>query len=266
MKTLLATIVLCLLSFFSIAQNDSVINLHEVKIFSSKLSTYNSGLKQYSFDSTLLKTYQQLSLSDLLNENSAIFLKNYGSGELATISLRGGSVYHTAVLWNGFSISNPMLGLADLSCGKNFFFDDVNIQYGGTSSLWGSGAVSGSIHLNNIPSFNSGLKIACGIQSGSFNKLVENFSINFGTKNYSTTLKFYNERNENNFQFYNGNTKLREEQIYSHINQNAEVPVSTGQVVLCSADGTFCVTPGEWQEVKVTHGVTLVYHLDQTAG
>ena len=200
------------------AQKDTTINLNEVKISSSKL-IFTSGLKQYSIDSVLLIKYQHLSLSDLLNENSAIYLKNYGSGELSTISLRGGSAYHTNVLWNGFSLASPMHGLTDLSLENNFFFDDITIQYGGASSIWGSGAVSGSIHLNNTPSFNSGLKITTGFTVGSFSNFSEFAGITWGNNNYAGSLKFFNKNDKNNFIYLDENTKSKEEQIHARIKQ-----------------------------------------------
>ncbi len=67
---------------------------------------------------------------------------------------------HTAILWNGFNIQNAMLGQTDLSLLPAVFFDEVEIEYGGSSAVWGSGAVAGSIHLNNRAGFGRGLKTA----------------------------------------------------------------------------------------------------------
>ena len=130
LKPLLSFLYFFLLLNASKAQNDTTIHLNEVVISSSKLP-FSSGLKEYPIDSSLIANYQNLSLADLLNECSALNLKNYGSGELSTLSLRGGSSYHTAVLWNGFSLANPLHGLTDLTLENNFFFDDITLQYGG---------------------------------------------------------------------------------------------------------------------------------------
>lgn len=51
--------------------------------------------------------------------------------------------------------------------------------------------------------------------------------------------------------------------IFTCINPGSNFHVSTGRVVRCSEDGTYRATPGEWQEIKSTRGVTLVYHPDQ---
>ncbi len=158
-------------------------------------------------------------MSDLLNDNSAAYLKNYGPGELSIISLRGGSAYHTTILWNGFSLANPMHGLTDLSLEKNFLFDNINIEYGGTSAVWGSGAVSGSVLLNNKPSFNSGLKIITGITAGSFSNYSQFGGIIWGTNKYSGTLKFFNQSDANNFNYYDENIKSTTKQVHAKINQ-----------------------------------------------
>lgn len=219
MKTLLYIFFFILLLINnSSAQNDSIFHLHEVIISSSKLP-FSSGLKEYSIDSSLLINYNDLSLSELLNECSALNLKNYGSGELSTLSFRGGSSYHTAFLWNGFSIASPLHGLTDLSLENNFYFDNITLQYGGASSIWGSGAVSGSIHLINTANFNRGLKIKSGFTYGSFSDYTEFTGISWGNNNYSGSLKFFNKNDGNDFTYYNENTLSKEKQVNAQINQ-----------------------------------------------
>ena len=219
LKLLLSFFYFFLLTNASKAQKDTTIHLNEVVISSSKLP-YSSGLKEYSIDSSLLANFQNLSLADLLNECSALNLKNYGSGELSTLNLRGGSSYHTAILWNGFSLASPLHGLTDLTLENNFFFDDITLQYGGASSIWGSGAVSGSVHLNNKPNFNSGLKINSGFTYGSYSDYTESMGISWGNNYYSGSLKFFNKNNENDFTYYNENTQSREKQINAQVKQN----------------------------------------------
>ena len=202
------------------AQSDTAITLHDLNIAASGLSTYNSGLKKQAFDSTLYASYCNLSLTELINENSAIALKQYGHGGLSTLSLRGGSAYHTAVLWNGFSLASPLNGLTDLSLLKNFFFDDVSIVYGGSSALWGSGAVSGTVHLNSLPLFENGLKISSGIRVGSFSSLNEFIRIEMGFKKYSFVIKAFNLNDKNDFTYYNGISKNKIHQLNSSIKEN----------------------------------------------
>ena len=73
----------------------------------------------------------------------------------------------------------------------NFLFEEVNLQYGGTSTLGGSGAVSGVLQLNNKSDFNSGIHVYKGISANTFSTYGEQFSISIGLKNYYSVLKFY---------------------------------------------------------------------------
>jgi len=74
-------------------------------------------------------------------------------GSIATSAIRGASAGHTVVVWNGLALQSPMLGLLDLSMLPSGLVDEVSIQYGGQSTLWGSGAIGGVIHLNNQAKF-----------------------------------------------------------------------------------------------------------------
>ena len=214
---LLAFITIILLS--TKAQNDTAILLREIQVSSSKL-TFHIGLKEGSVDSSLLIIYQQHSLSELLNDNSSINLKNYGSGGLSTMSLRGGSAYQTIVLWNGFSLASPLHGLTDLLLENIFLFNSISIQYGSTTALWGSGAISGTIHLNESSDFNSGLKVNVGFSAGSFSNYKQFAGISLGGKKYSGSFKIYNLNNKNNFTYKNEDSNSEEEQIHSRIIQN----------------------------------------------
>ncbi len=202
------------------AQKDTSIVLRDVNIAASRLSIFNTGLKNQTFDSTLLAAYSNWSLAELINENSAIALKQYGRGGLSTISLRGGSAYHTAILWNGFSLASPLNGLTDLSLLKNFFFDDVNIIYGGTSTLSGSGAISGTLQLNNVLSPEPGLKVTTSIRAGSYSSFNESMRIEMGFKKYSFVVKAFNLNDNNNFTYYDVVSKSNVRQINASIKEN----------------------------------------------
>ena len=200
------------------AQTDSTVLLKEVIISSGRIN-FSDGLKNTSYDSSVLIHYKFQTLSELLEENNSTYQKSYGPGGLSTLSLRGGSSYQTSVLWNGFPIASPLNGLSDLSLANIFLFDNVNIQYGGSSSLWGSGAISGTIHLNNKPAFNSKLKIIAGGFAGSFSNLQQIGGISIGLDKYYASLKIINTDNLNNFLYYPNNSIQQQTQKHSHNKQ-----------------------------------------------
>jgi iron complex outermembrane receptor protein len=145
-----------LLSFVALAQQNDSLLLQEVTVTSSRFEQFNTGIKTQTIDSVSSIAYQTQSLSDLLGANSQVFIKSYGPG-LATSSFRGAGATHTAVLWKGFNLQNPMLGEVDFSLFNVDAAEKVTIQYGGNGALFGSGAVGGIIQLQSAAKYQSGL-------------------------------------------------------------------------------------------------------------
>ncbi len=161
---------ICCVSLGGFAQ-DSTRVLGEVKIVGIDLSKFSSGSVIQS-----MKGGGNGALSDLGN-NSAIYFKNYGSQQLSTISLRGTSASQTSVIWNGIPVNSPTLGQTDFSVWPMFLTDQIILQRGGGSSHFGSGAIGGTIILDNS-----------GIQRDSLVNILLGFG-SFGQR--SAGLKFH---------------------------------------------------------------------------
>lgn len=194
-----------LLAFSGFAQlrMDTVKQLSVVEVSSSRLSTFSSGNKSETFDSTHLDHYSTGNLADLLANESQVFVKSYGLGSLATTSFRGAGASHTAVLWNGFNLQSPMLGQLDLSLIPTNFLNDVKLQYGGAGALWGSGAVGGTIHLNNTSQFDKGISASATISFGSFSDKQQQASFEISKKRLVASFKVFNHDAKNDFPFIN---------------------------------------------------------------
>ena len=147
--------ILLTLNTWTLHAQDTIPNqqLKKITITTDRLTIYSAGTKNLRFDEKTLLQHRHRNLSDLLQDESPIFIKSYGLGGLATTSARGGSAQHTAILWNGFQINNASTGQIDLSLIPMQSAGSVAIQYGGSCALWGSGAVGGAIHLQAKPSF-----------------------------------------------------------------------------------------------------------------
>ena len=174
------------------AQNriaDSTYTLKEIKIISNRLDNYSSGTKVQLIDSNIIAQYINNSLATLLLNESSIFIKSYGAGSLATTSFRGGNATHTAVLWNGFNLNSPSNGQLDLSIIPNTISNKVSIQFGGSSALWGSGAVGGTILLNNNIKFNEGLTIVASLSAGSFDDYSQQIYVQQSNAKFVSSLK-----------------------------------------------------------------------------
>jgi iron complex outermembrane receptor protein len=199
---------------YSQVHKDLVKQLPIVEVSSSRLSNFSSGNKIQTFDSTLLNRYSTGNLADLLANESQVFIKSYGLGSLATTSFRGGSANHTAILWNGFNLNSPMNGQLDLSLIPNSFINNINILYGGTSALWGSGAVGGTILLNNEVKFDKGLSVTAGSTFGSFLNYGQNLQIEFSAPKWVSSIKLISSTAKNDFEYFNnqleGSPKIRQ--------------------------------------------------------
>jgi len=183
--------------------SDSALQLNEVVISASRLNDFSTASKIQMIDSTSLKLYKTGNLSNILENESPLYIKSYGPGSLATGSFRGGSANQTAILWNGFNLNNPMNGQTDFSLIPNSFINNVKIQYGGTSALWGSGAVGGSIHLNNTAQFNQCLTVTTGGFLGSYSNYGQNIGIEISKTKWISSIKLFNTSAKNDFKYYN---------------------------------------------------------------
>ncbi|MDB5239824.1 MAG: TonB-dependent receptor, partial [Spirosoma sp.] len=127
-----------------------------------------AGQKLQRVDSATLLQFRFGSLTDVLLFNTPLAFKSYGPGQLATVSFRGTSANHTAVLWNGININQPNLGQTDFSTLPVGGFDRLSVQYGSSASVVGSGAVGGSVLLESSPTWKPGIGVTLGQQVASF--------------------------------------------------------------------------------------------------
>ena len=86
-------------------------------------------------------------LAQLLASRSSGFIRHYGNGGLATLSLRGASPGQTLLLVDGHRLSDPQTGQFDLSLLPTVLLEDVEIIHGAGSALFGSDGVAGVINL-----------------------------------------------------------------------------------------------------------------------
>ena len=165
MKAILTTLIL-LLSHLVYTQMDSLRLDTMIVIKASHLRQ----LSQPSHDMIDVSELDDLNaaqdLASLLQYKSNIYIRNNGPGTVSTSSIRGGTSAHTLILWNGIPLRNPMLSLSDLSLFNVNAFDNIQIESGGNSSNWGSGAIGGIIAFNNTAKRKASL--SSEISMGSF--------------------------------------------------------------------------------------------------
>jgi iron complex outermembrane receptor protein len=191
------------LIMLTVASQDTVVELSQVQISASRLNTFTTGLKIISMDSLTIERSRFNNLDEMIARETPLYIKSYGQGSLATIAFRGTAATHTGIYWNGIQLNPPNIRLFDLSLAPGAYFNSIQILSGGSGSLFGSGNIGGSIHLNNEPVFNRGLSALASLSAGSFNDFGAFAKvIASGKKFYSSTALLY-KTSENDFSYQN---------------------------------------------------------------
>ena len=202
---ILIIIWLMLFSFANIfAQEspDTLSNIDGVDVFASKMN-FSTKLSSIEISKEMLTTKSSESLDQILRDYSGINIKTYGFNGMSNIGIRGSNSNHTAVLWNGINLQDPLNGGVNLSLFPTFLIDEISIEKGGSSALFGSGAMGGSIHLKNKMQFNNGLQSTFYTGIGSFGQYQGGVGVNFSNKIIASSIKFYYKEAKNNFPFEN---------------------------------------------------------------
>ena len=140
-------------TIFPQSGKDSTVVLDEVILTDAKLVRFSNGIKVRTMSDSVVK-YSNSSLTDLLQFNSTIYFKENGYGMVSSPSFRGTSAQQTAVVWNGININSQLNGQTDFNTIIPENYGSISIRSGGGSVQYGSGAVGGSIHLNDELNFN----------------------------------------------------------------------------------------------------------------
>lgn len=195
MNRVLVLTYLLFLSYLSTAQVDTTIVIEDINITDSNIRSSN-------FNGTIIELGKELtggSVAQLIEQNSNTYIKNYGQGSLSTFSIRGGSAGQSLVLWNGLPLHSPMLGLLDLSLIPSNAGDKITLTKGGSSAMWGSGAVSGVLAINSIRQ--EGFNVLSTTSLGSFGTVNQNLTINLTKGKWQSTSKFSHESSDRDFDY-----------------------------------------------------------------
>ncbi|WP_051287096.1 TonB-dependent receptor plug domain-containing protein [Algoriphagus mannitolivorans] len=177
------------------------VSLSEIEVSAPSWEHFASGQKVISFEKRELNDYSARSLADLLQEKSPVFVRQYGSGMLASPSFRGTSAGHTAIFWNGIPLNSPSLGQSDLSLMPIQAIDQVQLQFGSSGALMGNEAIGGSVHLKTNPSFEKGLKANFSQTAGSYGLFHSGTSVHFSSQKLSIQSRFYRQFSANKFRY-----------------------------------------------------------------
>jgi iron complex outermembrane receptor protein len=210
----------------SYAQQDTV--LQEVNIkgkqnvsSDTRVNDFSPGQKITTIDSITLRQYQLQNIANMLAQQTPVFVKSYGFNGLATLNFRGSSSAQSAVYWNGIPIQNAALGIADVSTLPVLFMNKVNIVYGGSSAMLGSGNVGGALLLeSDAPVFEKckqSLVVSGGV--GSFSQYSGGIKGYISNKRWFFSANVFGQDAKNDFRYSNGNTESK--MLNSHLRSGA---------------------------------------------
>lgn len=199
-------IILCFISqiVFSQGIRDSVFLIQQVEVSADRIfMKEEAGMKETKVDSLVLSGKINLSLSELLSENTSVFIKSHGRGALATASFRGMAASHTQVNWNGININTPMAGMVDFSLIPVYIIDDLNLKHGTASIADRSGGLGGSINISNSVNWNKKFHFKYLQGIGSYKSFDEFLHIGVGNKKLQIQTRLYHNYSKNNYSFIN---------------------------------------------------------------
>jgi outer membrane cobalamin receptor len=190
-------------TLFSQSVIDSV-HINEVTVRSDRLfRKEEAGIKTTKVDSMVMIDKINVSLSDILSQNTTVFIKDLGRGALATASFRGTAPTHTQVYWNGITINSPMLGMTDFSLIPAFIIDDLELNHGAASLQSGSGGLGGSINMQSLPGWDNQFSWRYFQCIGSYSTYDEFLQLNVGNKKLQSKTHLYYNSSKNDYEYIN---------------------------------------------------------------
>jgi iron complex outermembrane receptor protein len=130
------------------------------------------------------------------------FVRNYGVGTLALAAVRGTNAAQTAVLWQGVNLQSAMNGVADLALMPAYLFDNAKVVLGGGGSLYGSGAVGGTVLLhNNFAFVDTRFSAQIKPQMGSFGQRSLGTRLQYHHPKFYIDAKSYTSTAKNDFEY-----------------------------------------------------------------
>lgn len=215
-------ILLCLLLFATLTTDAQVTDtLKEVQVkdkapekpsIEERLNIYSPGQHIVTIDSITLEQYKFQSIANLLSQQVPVFVKSYGLNNIATLNFRGASAAQSQVYWNGIPIQNAALGISDVSLLPVEIMNRVNVVYGSSSALWGSGNVGGALLVeNNLPAFTDSIetKYSASAVAGSFNHYRFGLKSSLSTRKFSLGINAFGQAIQNNFSYTDKGQSLK---------------------------------------------------------
>lgn len=219
-------LLVCLWTSPTVAQLDSIQKLEEVIVVDRQISRFSTGQRVHKISSSTLQNTPGL-LTDVLGQETTIFFKQNGYGMVSSPSFRGTTAQQTAVVWNGFNINSQFNGQTDFNTLLVDGFDELSVRPGGGSVIYGTGAIGGSIHLNNQLKFDGETSALLSARVGSFSTFQNLLKASTSTDRWSLSLALSRFSSENDYDWPSTNRKNINGD-FEHYNANLSLSTKLG--------------------------------------
>ncbi len=200
------------------AQLDSINYLEEVVLSDIRLYRNSEGNPVRVLRDSVLEENSPF-LTSLLRFNSPLYFKENGPGMVSSASFRGTTASQTAVIWNGININSQLNGQTDFNTLLTTNYDNIVVRSGGGSMMYGSGAIGGTVHLNNDLRFNRGFQNKIRLNYGSFDTFLGSYTTTYSTEKFSVQLNLAGYSSDNDF-IYPGTEKRNLNGDFQHTGAN----------------------------------------------
>lgn len=223
-QRLINIFVMCFMTFYvSQAQINSLQLLPEVVLSDVKLRDFKQGIHIDQLSDSLIKNDITL-LTRVLQEHSFIYFRENGVGGVASPSFRGTNAQQTAVVWNGININSQLTGQTDFNTIAAYNYDAISVRSGGGSIPYGSGAVGGSVHLENTIRFGERFENQVIGGYASFDSRLVQAKTTYATDNFYLDIAGDYIASENDFEYLDTDQRNENGQ-FEHVNLNTNVGI-----------------------------------------
>ncbi|GIV43335.1 MAG: hypothetical protein KatS3mg035_0458 [Bacteroidia bacterium] len=173
--------------------------LPEISIIEQKWELTSIGQEKLILDSLKQKIFFNQRASEWLQMEGLFYIKNYGLGQLNTISYRGNTANQSTILWNGVPIQSPFNASPDFAQVPITTMNMAMLR-GSNPALWGSGAGSA---LLLTPNWKNSSRFHFLQQIGSFGLNQQSVFIQPRFPNHQLQIQAYRLFANNNFPYIN---------------------------------------------------------------
>lgn len=189
-----------LLCFQGFAQDFPALQLEEIILSDSQLKKFSESQTVLTLNDSVIIRHQG-TFTQLMQLKTPFFFKENGAGMVSSVSFRGTTAQQTAVLWNGININSQLNGQTDFNTLNASDFSAMDIRLGGGSSIYGSGAIGGSVHLHQTAILNQPLSSRFQLSYGSFETVQSHYRFQIGNKRWATRLNLTRNQSNNDYPY-----------------------------------------------------------------